>query len=118
MRRNIRLIVILVSIFLIISLSRSVVDLWGRRTIVEEEKQRLSDLEKKHEELVRKLEMVQTPAFVEKEARERLGMAREGETIIIVDESFVPGEYSENTGGVPDGSDTLPYWRRWWQVFF
>ncbi|KKS88073.1 MAG: hypothetical protein UV63_C0043G0002 [Microgenomates group bacterium GW2011_GWC1_43_11] len=51
MKGKIRWIILLVSIFMIISLSRSVVDLWERRNIVQEEQKRLSQLEKKHEEL-------------------------------------------------------------------
>ncbi|HCM82250.1 MAG: Septum formation initiator [Candidatus Gottesmanbacteria bacterium GW2011_GWB1_44_11c] len=116
MKGKIRWIILLVSIFMIISLSRSVVDLWERRNIVQEEQKRLSQLEKKHEELTKKLEMVQTSAFVEKEARDRLGMAKEGETIIIMGESPLP----QNTGKAPQpgNSPMLPNWKQWWKIFF
>ena len=102
---------------MIISLSRSVVDLWERRKIVKEEQERLTQLEKRHEELTKKLKMVQTPGFIEKEARERLGMAKEGDTIIIMDTSSTAqkervGILSTNPSG------QLPYWKRWWQIFF
>lgn len=116
MGKNIRWIVILVSLFMIISLSRSVGDLWGRRNIVEQEQKRLSELEKKHEELVEKYDLVQTPGFVEREARDRLGMAKEGDTIILMDQSSV-GAYSPK--GTGDGSlEELSNWKQWWEVFF
>lgn len=114
---KVRWIVICISIFIIISLSRSVADLWQRRSIVEQERKRLSELEKKHTELTEKFETVQTPAFVEREARERLGMAKEGETIIILEDSSMP----QDLKFVRSNNDTpeqLPYWKRWWQVFF
>lgn len=102
--------------FLVVSLSKSVVDLWQRRTIVEQERKRLTEIEKKHDELQQKLETVQTPEFIEREARERLGMAKEGETIILMDETpfFQNGE----GGGDMSISSTLPHWKRWWQAFF
>ena len=117
MRERNRWIIILVSLFMIISLSRSVVDLWERRKIVKEEQDRLSQVEKKHKELTEKLNMVQTPAFVEKEARERLGMAKAGDTVIIMDTGTTSPKERE---GIPatDSSGQLPYWKQWWQMFF
>jgi cell division protein FtsB len=116
MRGGIRWIIILVSIFMIISLSRSVMDLWERRKILEVEQKRLTQLEQKHEELEQKLKMVQTPAFVEKEARDRLGMAKEGETVIIMGDSSLPQDTGKQTQ--LDTSSMLPYWKQWWRIFF
>ena len=117
MRERNRWIIIAVSVFMIISLSRSVVDLWERRKIVKEEQERFSQVEKKHKELTEKLNMVQTPAFVEKEARERLGMAKAGDTVIIMDTSTTsPKERVGILSTNPSGQ--IPSWKRWWQMFF
>ena len=112
-----RWIIICVSIFMIISLSRSVVDLWERRKIVTEEQARLARIEKRHGELSEKLKTVQTPSFVEKEARERLGMAKAGDTVIIMDTGSLPKE--EQVGILlRDNSGEMPYWKQWWGIFF
>ncbi len=118
MGRKIHWIIVLVSIFMIISLSGSVMDLWGRRTVVEKERERLTQLEKKNTELTKKLEMVETTAFVEKEARERLGMAKEGDTVIIMDDSSMPPSGNSGTTNGNTSSGQLPNWKRWWHVFF
>jgi len=128
MKGNGRWIIIAISLFVIASLARSVVDLWQRRSIVEQEKKRLSALEKKHEELTKKLEMVQTPMFIEKEARERLGMAKEGETIILMNnasrtesvEGSLPEQAQSHPIGMQSGESLqqIPYWKRWWMTFF
>jgi cell division protein FtsB len=118
MGRKIHWIIVLVSIFMIISLSGSVMDLWGRRTVVEKERERLIQLEKKNNELTKKLEMVQTTAFVEKEARERLGMAKEGDTVIIMDDSSTLPSGKSGMTITNTSSGQLPNWKRWWQVFF
>lgn len=117
MSGKIRWIVILVSLFMIISLSQSVVDLLEKRAIVKQEQERLSDLKEKHEELTKKFEMVQTPAFIEKEARERLGMAKDGETVIIMGDSSLPQQQAEGKV-LNDLSRPESNWKRWWQVFF
>lgn len=117
MKGSKRWIIICVSIFMIISLSRSVVDLWERRKIVKEEEKRLVQIEKRHQELMEKLKTVQTPSFVEKEARERLGMAKEGDTVIIMDASGLPPD--ERIGILSqDQPGDMPNWKRWWGLFF
>jgi cell division protein FtsB len=110
-------IIIFVSIFMIVSLSRSVVDLWERRKIVKEEQERLALVEKKHQELTEKLKMVQTPAFVEKEARDHLGMAKPGDTVIIMDTSSDNEKEHEGILST-NSSGQVPYWKRWWMIFF
>lgn len=116
-------IIVLVSIFMIVSLSKSVVDLWERRNILEAEEKRLTQLEKKNDELEQKLRMVQTPAFVEKEARERLGMAKEGETVILMgdisrEESIINTPRVLTKGSNDDILGQQPYWKQWWHMFF
>jgi len=101
---------------MIISLSRSVVDLWGRRTIVREEQERLAQLQKRNQELKEKKQFVETTTFIEQEARDRLGMAREGETVILMD----TGNTVESKGHtvIHSPSDQTSNWKRWWQIFF
>ena len=116
MKEKIRWMVIFVSIFMIISLFRSVVDLWQRRSIVKQEQERLRQIEQKHEALTQKFNSVQTPAFVEKEARERLGMAKVGDTIILM------GDVSQKDGSQPSFPQSATpqesNWKRWWALFF
>ena len=116
MKKNFHWLVIAVSVFMIISLSRSVVDLWERQKIVKQEEKRLQEIEKKHDELAKTFETVQTNAFVEKEARERLGMAKAEDTVIIMDTS--PLLQTKNEEGFIDQSIGVPNWKLWWQVFF
>lgn len=135
MKGKIRWIIIFVSLFMIVSLSRSVVDLWERRSILVQEQMRLSEAQKRHDELSDKLQKVQTPAFVEQEARERLGMAKEGETVILMDttgEDERPADAKAMAGRLKtedrgrktdDGGQKTEErkesnWKQWWGVFF
>jgi cell division protein FtsB len=116
MKKNFHWLVIAISVFMIISLSRSVVDLWERQNIVKQEEKRLQEVEKKHNELTKTFQMVQTNAFVEKEARERLGMAKAEDTVIIMDTAQVSQE--NNNGGKREELESAPNWKLWWQMFF
>ncbi len=111
---RIQWVIIAVSLFMIISLSHSVVDLWGRRSIVGQEEARLKETQKRHDELTKRLQTVNTETFVEQEARERLGLAKEGDTVIIMNTNPLPGgEQPKDEFGEP-----IPNWKQWWQVFF
>lgn len=97
-------------IFLIFNLSKNIWSLWQREERLREARKRLEILKRKNVELKRKLELVQEPEFVEREAREKLNLAKPEETIVILP----PITLSESTPqAVP-----LPNWKRWWRLFF
>lgn len=61
--------------------------------------------------LKERLYYVKTDEFVENEAREKLGMVKEGEHIVLApptDEKRVATAFVANT----------PNWKKWWNLFF
>lgn len=114
-RRVIRLIVIGVSAVLIVNLSRSIWDSWRRRDILGERQAVLGRLEAKNKQLQSELEYAQSPEFIEQEARNRLGLGKEGEEVVILPKaqsSVVSPQSSE------EGKENVPNWKRWWRLFF
>jgi len=106
--------ILIVGVSLIINLPG---DIWrlskaGDQTKTAEEKVR--KLEKERQELLEKRQYYQSDEFVEEEARNKLGMARPDETVVILppNVSQVLGR-SEN---VPVSE--IPNWQRWWKLFF
>ncbi len=111
-----RLVVTLVSLTLIVNLSRSIYSLWKKRDIVRQREEVLGKLKADSEELERKLTEAQSPEYVEKIAREKLGLAKEGETIVLV-----PNDKSTNlqmTNGEDKIQENEPNWKKWWKLFF
>ena len=101
-RRMVRLIVIVVSIVIVINLSRSIWDLWRRRDILGERQEVLRRVEEENRRLQSELEYAQSPEFIEQEARNRLGLGREGEgresvtvrsRFVTLRSPFVPGTH-------------------------
>lgn len=107
------MIIITVSVFLIFSLGSSVFDLWSRRDVLTVRQEKLTELEKEHKQLEKKLAEVETPGFIEQEARERLGMSKPGETVVILDT-----ELSKEEGMPMKSGEVLPNWKQWWRIFF
>jgi len=109
--RRFQIILIVVSAFLILSLGSSVTDLWSRRDILTIRQAKLSELQKENGILKKKLQEVETPGFVEREARERLGLSKPEETVVILkDPQMEVRPASEE--------DIRPHWKQWWEVFF
>jgi len=106
--------IILISSIVIVVLYRSVADLWNRRTIVEERKHTLETLQEKEKSLENKYEKTKTKEFVEREARERLGLMKEGESIILLPEQT--GENSPED--VLKEVQQEQNWKRWWLAFY
>lgn len=76
---------------------------------------KLTQLETENKELKKRLEKVQSQEFVEQQARDKLGLAKEGETIVIIPDEKLDQilEASREAKIV-----RLPNWLGWWKVFF
>jgi len=75
---------------------------------------RILELEKKKEIVLKKYQYYQSEDFIEEEARNKLNMAKPGETIVIL-----PPNLSEllNRSRIQTEA-SLPNWKKWWNLFF
>lgn len=114
-RRMVRFIVIVVSIVIVINLSRSIWDLWRRRDVLGERQEVLRRVEEENRRLQSELEYTQSPEFIEQEARNRLGLGREGETVVLLPKQQETRDMRQETGEM---QKNVPNWKRWWRLFF
>lgn len=75
----------------------------------------LTNLQQENSNLRRQLSRVQTPQFIEAQARDKLGLAKKGETIIIIPDEKIKQVLGTTTSGTVN---KLPNWLGWWKVFF
>lgn len=108
----VKLIILIVSLIAIVSLSGSIWDAWRRGGALGERQRALAEVEAENKALKTKLEEVQTPGFIEREARNKLGMTREGETVIVIPQ----GESSVVSHQSSDGQ--LSNWKLWVGLFY
>lgn len=114
-RRIVGSIITLGSLVLIVALSGSLFDLWHRRDVVQERKDALQKVEEEHARLLKDLAEATSSAFIEKQAREKLGLVKEGETVVLMDDSE---KFKVQSVKSEDGSTNLPNWKRWMRLFF
>lgn len=119
--RLISTICLLIGLYLIVSFSRDLWKLVQKEGQIQKADLRLEKLEDQNQELEKKAQEVQMPEFIEKEAREKLGLAKEGETVVILPENFeqalrqAQGKLELSS---ENASDDLPNWQKWWKLFF
>jgi len=71
-------------------------------------------LEAKNRQLKGKLSEVQSLGFIEKEARNKLGLGKAGETVVVIPEEKLKMVMGASKSAEP----RLPNWLGWWKVFF
>lgn len=103
-------VLIIIGLFLIVNLTRSIIGLLGATDRTKETEKRVAELRFKNDELKRRLVEVRSPEFLEKIARDKLGLAKEGEIVVIL-----PPYQPPSTG---EQEEDLPNWEKWLRLFF
>ncbi|MCR4325114.1 MAG: septum formation initiator family protein [Candidatus Curtissbacteria bacterium] len=113
MKRN--LILIFAVLFMLILVFNGAKRLLALRTNsqeVTEAEVRLEELSRENENLQRELEYKKTERFAEEEIRNKLGLAKEGEVIVVL-----PKEEEKKQINLQQGQND-PNWKKWWSLFF
>jgi len=103
--------IILLGLYLIVSFSRDIFGLLNKTKETGKEQEKLDGLKADNVNLKQQLEYVQSNEFIEKEARDKLGMAKEGEAVVLMPENVSKSSENQIQGEVPN-------WKKWWQLFF
>jgi cell division protein FtsB len=89
----------------------SVYRLWKTGERVEEAGRQLAAAEEENRQLTAKLKEVQTPEYMERQAREKLGYGKPGEVVIVIPDDQNPkSEILSSKEGVPN-------WIRWRKLY-
>ena len=114
MRRNLLLLlVVLIIILLVVNSAKRLLVFRTTSQKVSETELRLSKLREENEALKKELEYKKGDEFAEEEIRNKLGLVREGEAVVIVSQDEKVGESSNVFA-----SEDKPNWQKWWELFF
>ena len=106
---------------LIVILSLSVFKSFGRtaqiKAQIEAEKAKLAKIQAENNKLQEELVQTQNPNFIEKEVRNKLGLGKQGEAIVVLPDADIlrnlaPKKVVE-VDTLPD-----PNWKKWEKLFF
>lgn len=109
--------IIFLFLLMAISLIRNILRISQAKGRVETAEERVSQLKEENERLKSELENIESEAYVEFQAREKLGLAGEGEIIVVLPDEEVlrkiaPKIYKEEET-LPD-----PTWKKWLKLFY
>lgn len=110
-KKIVAFVVIIFLLVIIKNILSSIVELNNNSQIVTRLQNEEISEKKKGQFLKERLYYVKTQEFIEKQARERLGMVKEGEYLVLAP----PATSSIKTIEI---KDTTPNWKKWWQLFF
>ncbi len=110
--KKITFIVIVIILLLIINdLVRSTYDIWQKKDFITQAQKELSFQQQENQKLKSALSYSQTPEFIEKEARNKLFMVKNGEQKVLI-----PQESEGSQDALKENND--PNWKKWWNLFF
>ncbi len=106
--------IILLGVYLIINLASKTNNLWQKQSELTRAQKELEFLAKENKDLKVQLEYSQTPQFLERAAREKLGLVLPGEKQVIVEEGLLKATDS----GKPQNQNRFSNWGEWLKLFF
>lgn len=120
--RLVYIVTITLCLIWIVHLIRSIDELRARSDIVRLRQNELHRLQKERSELERDLEYVRSPEYIEQQARDKLGLAREGDTVILFGSSSgitkpPPPDNQTQQQMLSAPSESLPVWEEWVRLF-
>jgi len=113
----IRLGFLIIALFLSISFIRSITKIVGSNQKITDARKKVDELQKENEELIEKLKKVKSVQFIEGQARDKLGLAKKGEIVVVLPDtdtlkSLAP-KLPQDKVNLPD-----PNWKKWLKLFF
>ncbi len=112
----IRYLVLIIALITSYSLIKSISKLTGANQKIVNEEKYLSDLKKENDELTKKLQNVESVQFIEEIARNKLGLAKKGEIVVVLPDTQILKNLSPK---LPIEKATLPdpNWTLWLKLF-
>ena len=101
---------------LLVSIIKNVGRVANINNAVEEEKQKVEKMEEENAQLEDQIAQTQGPEFIDKEIRDKLGLVKTGEAIVVLpDEATLKALAPQ----MPAEEDTLPdpIWKKWFNLF-
>jgi cell division protein FtsB len=108
---------IVISLLMLVSLTRNIIKVKEAKERLKEKEEYIEKIGEENEELSQKVATFKSEGFIEKQLRDKLGLAKEGEIIVVLPDEetikkFAPSNEKEEEI-LPD-----PNWKKWFKLFF
>lgn len=107
---------LVVLLILAISLIKSTLKIIGSNQKLSDAQHSVNELEIEHKNLIKQLNAIKSAQFVESTARDKLGLAKKGEIVVVLPDeaslkSLAP-KVKEDSFSLP-----IPIWQKWLKLF-
>jgi len=108
--------ILLLLVLMTASIIRNIGKVRAIRNEVAKEKERIEKLKAENEELQRKIEETQSDEFIERQIRDKLGLTKEGEIVVVLPDEEILRSLAPK---IENEEDTLPdpNWKKWLKLF-
>ncbi len=113
MKKILYILIIIVSVYIINNLIRSIYNLWQKQDLVTQAKEELRIEKNTYEKLQDQLVKVNRPEFIEEEARNKLFMVKKGESIVLMPETVSAQRMTSDKK-----KEKKSHWQEWIEFFF
>lgn len=113
MKRIIFLLILILLFFIILRVSVSIYTLWHKQDVLTQAQQQLKQEQKENIFLHKQLKQVQTPQFLDEQARNKLLLVKPGESDVIIDSNLLKA-----TASAVAKPTVMPFWQQWLRLFF
>lgn len=107
------LIILVIGFYLLVNVGKRVYDLYRTTDRLTQTDSKLNEIKDKNDQLKKELAFRQSDFFVEKEAREKLNLAKPGEKVAVI-----AGQEQVYIGQNKTQEIKVPNWQKWYQFFF
>jgi len=103
-------------LILVSSLIKSLKRINEGKALVKRNEAKLEKIQKENERLEEQLKIIQSDEFVEKQLRNKLGLVKEGEIVVVLPEADIVKKLSPI---IPEEEEVKPKpnWQRWIELF-
>lgn len=101
---------------LAVSVLRNIGKVKRIREEIAAEKQRIAKIEAENKNLERQVALTMSPQFVEKEIRNKLGLVKTGEVVVVLPDADILRKLAPEAKIVQDDLP-LPIWEKWLRLF-
>lgn len=112
MKKVLAVFVVIACLLIINNLIHSIYNLWQKRDLVTLAQEELNKAKEQNKALKSKLSLVDSPQFIEEEARNKLFLVKPGEEILITK------DVRNASSSAKSNENEKPNWQRWWDLFF
>ena len=104
------------ALFLLVSTVRNIGRVRSINSAVQAEKDKVEKMKEENAALEAQIAETQGSAFIEKQIRDKLGLAKEGEAIVVLPDAEILKKLAPQTP-VEQNSLPDPNWRKWVKLF-